>query len=367
MKDDYLWDGSGEPDPEVVRLEGLLGRFRHTRPAPEFPWPARPEAMGAHEPQRHWFRTLVPRLAVAAAIVLVAAGAWFAVRWTRPGWEVARLEGSPKVGSSRITGTGRLAVGQWLETDGSSRAEISVGMIGVVRVEPNTRLRLLRARANEQRLALVRGTVHAHIWAPPRLFTVETPSAVAVDLGCTYTLHVDDSGAGMLRVTNGWVAFELSGRESFVPEGALCATRPGIGPGTPYYEDASKTFRRALAQLDFELNGVSGGVHGGVPGGVSGGVSRPAKLRAEALDTVLAESRKRDALALWHLLSRVNESERALVYDRMATLVPPPPGVTRDGILQLDRRMLDLWWNQLGLRNATWWRFWKGPWPPPAK
>ena len=27
--DDYLWDGSGEPDPEVVRLESLLAPLRH--------------------------------------------------------------------------------------------------------------------------------------------------------------------------------------------------------------------------------------------------------------------------------------------------------------------------------------------------
>ena len=34
MRNDYLWDGSGEPDPEVQRLELLLGRLRHDRPAP---------------------------------------------------------------------------------------------------------------------------------------------------------------------------------------------------------------------------------------------------------------------------------------------------------------------------------------------
>ena len=32
--DDYLWDGSGEPDPGIQRLEALLGKFRHDRPAP---------------------------------------------------------------------------------------------------------------------------------------------------------------------------------------------------------------------------------------------------------------------------------------------------------------------------------------------
>ncbi len=36
MKDDYLWDGSGEPDPEVQKLETALGRYRHNKPAPAF-------------------------------------------------------------------------------------------------------------------------------------------------------------------------------------------------------------------------------------------------------------------------------------------------------------------------------------------
>ncbi len=340
MKDDYLWDGSGEPDPEVERLERLLGRFCQNRPAPEFPWPS-------GEPERRPFWWLFPRLALAAAIALVVAGAWLALRWTRPSWEVARLEGSPKVGSSRIAESGRLAVGEWLETDGSSRAQIGIGAIGVVRVEPNTRIQLLRARPTEHRLALARGTMHAQIWAPPRLFTVETPSAVAVDLGCAYTLQVDDAGAGLLRVTYGWVAFELRGRESFVPEGALCATRAGIGPGTPYYQDSSPSFQAALARLDFEKLSL--------------------EARAAALGVVLAEARKRDALTLWHLLLSVNAPERAPVFDRLAALVPPPPGVTRESVLEGDRQMLDLWWNQLGLGNTSWWRFWKGRWPPPSR
>jgi hypothetical protein len=27
--DEYLWSGTGTPDPEVARLESLLGRYRH--------------------------------------------------------------------------------------------------------------------------------------------------------------------------------------------------------------------------------------------------------------------------------------------------------------------------------------------------
>src|SRR4029078_2851209 len=31
---DYLWDRSGEPDTDVVRLEALLARYRHRAPMP---------------------------------------------------------------------------------------------------------------------------------------------------------------------------------------------------------------------------------------------------------------------------------------------------------------------------------------------
>ena len=33
MSDDYLWDGSGEPDPAVQKLEKLLGEARYRPPA----------------------------------------------------------------------------------------------------------------------------------------------------------------------------------------------------------------------------------------------------------------------------------------------------------------------------------------------
>ena len=91
--------------------------------------------------------------------------------------------------------------------------------------------------------------------------------------------------------------------------------------------------------------------------------STPEERSAE-LSKILAEARQRDALTVWHLLARADESERGLVYDRLATLVPPPSGVTRDGILRLDQKMLDLWWNQLGLGDVSLWRTWERSWSP---
>lgn len=329
--DDYLWDGSGTPDPDVQHLETLLVPLRHNRRTP--PWPE----------QNRWLAWLrfewpFPLHAAVAAMALIAAAGWLALRSPHTSWEVTSLEGRPLVGSGRIGATGRLGVGESVETDAGSRAMINIGQIGEVEVDQNSRVRLVRARVTEHRVALDRGKIHARIWAPARSFFVETPSAVAVDLGCAYTLEVDSSGASLLRTISGWVGFEWKGRESFVPADAACITRVGLGPGTPYFEDASEAFRDALVRLDFER-------------------------QPQALDTVLAEARARDALTLWHLLAHLDGPDRARVYDRLASLITPPPGATREGVLRGDRKMLDAWWDSLGLGAVSWWRYWKGPYP----
>jgi hypothetical protein len=122
----------------------------------------------------------------------------------------------------------------------------------------------------------------------------------------------------------------------------VCITRPGLGPGTPHYEDTSEAFRAALTMLD-----VKGG---------------SAEARATALGRVLAEARERDVVTLWHLLARVDAGERDRVFDRLTQFVPPPDGVTRDGVRAGRQDMLDAWWDKLGLGTSNWWRVWKQQW-----
>ncbi len=312
MDDRYLWDGSGPADPEIERLERQLGRFRHGRRALRLP-----------ERRRPWVRPIL----AAAAVLLTAAGI-LAVAHSGGAfeWRVESLQGTPVVGSKPVTQAATLPVGQSIVTDGSSRAKLHIGRIAEISVGPNSRVRLVRSRPIEQRLALDRGRISAKIWAPPRLFFIQTSSALAVDLGCAYTLEVDDSGAGILRVEAGWVSFERDGAESIVPAGAVCATRPAAGPGTPYYEDASPEWRRALESLDFDSGGST------------------------ALTVILSGARERDGLTLWHLLARTDGADREKVYERLARLVPPPPAVTRERVLRGEKRALELWrWELPGM------------------
>lgn len=295
---------------EIRFAAGLVRQLALVR-APDALWDAIDGALAAPPPRR----LLVPRLqwAAAALVAILAVGAvvgtvayWYASRVTGP-WEVVLDEADRSI---------RMAEGEWIATTASSRARITVGDIGTVDVASGTRVQLGSIQPDQYRLALAHGTISARIAAPPRLFVVDTPASTVVDLGCAYTVQVDEAGAAELRVTEGWASLEWKGREALVPAGAFCRTRPGVGPGTPSFEDAPAALRQALEAFD-------------VGGGGTG-----------ALNVVLSEARPRDTLTLWHLLSRADPADRPRVFDRIAALAPLPATLSRGKALQLDAQTL---------------------------
>jgi hypothetical protein len=316
--EDYLWDRSGPVDPEVERLERLL--------APLALGPRAMPAELASTPgyRRRWSR-LVP-LAAAAAIAL-AVGLWWTLR--QPAWRVEPVSGRPVVAARALVASQGLKLGEPLETDELSTARIQIGRLGFVIAEGGTRVRLVKSERREQRLALDRGTIVADISAPPRLFIVETKTALAIDLGCAYRLHVDERGSGRLTVTDGWVQLDGGAREAMVPAGASALLRAGSGPGTPVFDRAPAELRAGVARLDFEDEA-------------------PAERR-KTFEEVLRAAEPRDALTLVTLLHRVSSDERGLVHDRLGALLPSPSGVTREGIVMGHREMLNRWWEAVPL------------------
>ena len=301
----------------------LVSRLSKT-PAPESLWQAIQTGSSTRVPAK-W----IPRFATVGALAALLLGVFwfFATRSSvstpdGPSWVVENLRGTPRIGNAELQQQGKLQPGEMLQTDSSSQAQVQIANIGRLVVEPDTKLRLLVTKSNEHRVSLEHGKVEALTWAPPRLFIVDTPSARAIDLGCRYTLEVQKDGSSLLRVTLGMVSLENDGPASFVPAGFLARTRKGKGPGTPYREDASEHLRAALDVIDF------------------GNDERARDLQAAA---ILAEAHDDDAVTLWHLLPRVGSPVRNDIYKRLAAIVPPPPEVTHDGILELDSKMLRSW------------------------
>ena len=312
MSDDYLWDRSGTPDPEIARLEALLGRYRHDAPM---------------RPSKRPLRFL----AVAAALVLVVGAGFLAYRFLWPAgeaWTIRVVSGRPLVDGRPSL---RLGVHQELRTDATSRALIEVARVGEVEVAPNSRVTLVTTSSRRHRLRLTEGAIFARTWAPPFTFSVDTPSGLASDIGCAFTLQ-HRGQAGEVHVTSGWVDFDGVDRSSLIPAGAVVSLRDD-NPGSPFYTDAPERFRTALHAFDFE--------------------SGP-------LEPVLAAARPRDAMTLLHLLERATPAQRPQLFEVLARLAPPPPGVTREGVLARDLKMLDAWRRSLGLGGVKkWWLHWR--------
>ena len=301
-------------DRDDFALKRALDALPRSIEPPEDLWPGvrgrlrRPAAAGWRRRPAAW------RLAAGLVLLAGVLGVYVRQRARETTWRVAVAAGAP----ARV-----LRVGETIETADSGRALLDVATIGQVEVEGGTRVRLLAARRTEHRLALDRGTIHARISAPPRLFFVETPSGTAVDLGCAYTLEVDSAGNSVIHVTLGWVSFEDHGRESLIPGGMSAAARRGAGIGTPVMDDAPAALRAAVADFD------------------GGGGSDAALAR------ILEVARPRDAVTLWHLVKRTRGEARARAFTRLAALVPPPEELRAGGALLDDPRMMELWWVKL--------------------
>ena len=70
-------------------------------------------------------------------------------------------------------------------------------------------------------------------------------------------------------------------------------------------------------------------------------------------------------MTLWHLIPRTSGRARLDVMRKLDELAPRPPNVAEEAVQNLDRMALDLWWDSLGLQDASWWRKWKRELPNP--
>lgn len=304
---EYLWRKRGKPDPEVERLERLLGRYR----LGDAPWSeetAAPPARG---------KLLRFRIALAVAAGIAAAALIF---WALGG---ARTGGYRVIG---VEGRELVRAGEGFST-GAEGARLEIGWLGHVDVEPNTKVAVEDCGRDAHRLFLERGSVKAKIWAQPRLFQIGTPAGNSIDLGCAYELDVADDGASRLRVTTGQVAFAFEGREIYVPAGWSCTSDPKRGPGAPVHDEATDAYRSALAAVEFA-----------------------ADPDPELVKTVLDVDHD-GTLTLWHLMTsdRTAPSLRHAAYESLAKAYPLPRGVTvtEEGLIAGDAAMREAWLEEM--------------------
>src|SRR5690242_13314216 len=129
MSEEYLWDRSGEPDPEVERLERVLSPFRYQG--------------SGKMPQRASRTRWVAAIAALAACLAIAV--WWAagVNRTPPqktAWQAVAKAGAPTLNGHAVETSTDIYTGQRIETDAASRVQVRSDFIGEVDLEPNSEM-----------------------------------------------------------------------------------------------------------------------------------------------------------------------------------------------------------------------------------
>jgi hypothetical protein len=133
MNDDYLWDKSGEPDEEIVRIEDALNRFRWSGVTRDL---RRPRfTIRQARRKRLW-------MAAAAAILVIGIGA--ELRY------LPRRVASTSSWQLLISGSKPVAVrgGELIETSAGVNGTLHSESVGGPRIEPASRLRVLAGVAS---------------------------------------------------------------------------------------------------------------------------------------------------------------------------------------------------------------------------
>ena len=207
-------------------------------------------------------------------------------------------------------------------TDGAV-VEIEVPRTGTIEVEGGSTLKLTKPNDLDNRIALQSGSIKMTTTNLLPKFSVDFRNYSIKDMGGVFTMDVDSTGIGKVYVDFGLVKINYNSKIYNLDEGYNSDLRPGNIPGTPYRFDAADSLKLLISQ--FDINGGDDNL----------------------IDKIAEFTTKSDALTLLALIPRSGTVKRQILFQKLANYFPPPPTVTRLGIITLDEDMLEDWWNEI--------------------
>jgi len=234
-------------------------------------------------------------------------------------WKVSSIRGTPLIGGNPVSSKDSIMEGQFILTNDTSEAELFIADLGRVIIEPNTKVVFIKGTDGNNRIAVEYGTIEADMVSDRKEFFVELPSAVASDTKGKYKLTIDPEGDGLVYVNSGNVEIQSPNREAIVPAGNFVMTKKNIGVGTPFNENSSIVFKKALAEFDF------------------------GNCEESCVNTLLKTAKNTDAVSLVNIIPRVDEKFRNEIYTTAANFVTPPVNISQDSLYTFDEEKMKVW------------------------
>jgi RNA polymerase sigma-70 factor, ECF subfamily len=254
-------------------------------------------------------------------LVLIIA-AYIFITSPSSGWEVISLSGQPKVDNSVMDKGDGFESESKIETDAGSSVTVAIPEMGRLLIDNSS---IVSRTKNSNEVEVEKGQIRKFEGDASDVLTVLTPLAKFTELykGGAFRLHVDENGSCKLIVESGWVIVNIKEFDSYVPKNFGCLISRGKY-AIPYPSDSSP-------QLISLLENFSG-------------------INDPSVGTILSLMTKKESLSLWHIIQLISTENRSIAFDRLNKLIPVPSGVTKEGILALNKNMLLDWRQEIELK-----------------
>jgi hypothetical protein len=235
-------------------------------------------------------------------------------------WKVVTNAGTITI-NGHLNHSGKIAQGESLFAQDSSRATIHLPGVGNILVEGNSLLVLTKAKDGDNRVSLTKGTINVVNTSNIPDFEIELKNGSIADRGGEFKLTTDSDGNSKVTVKFGFVEIRRGDETLFLDEGYSCEIKNDFGIGIPYREDSPAEFRDYVKNYLYSSE--------------------------ITIEKIIESAGPKDMLTLLALIPKAPQQKRQLLFQAIANYFPPPSGVTRMGIVKADEAELYLWWQEI--------------------
>ncbi|MBT8378881.1 MAG: sigma-70 family RNA polymerase sigma factor [Ignavibacteria bacterium] len=254
-------------------------------------------------------------------IIAIAVAGYIVITSGLKGWEASLQGGTAKLGRNQLTGSSTFAANEILKTEENSVAEVTIPSVGKITVEEQTEFKRLDQKNSAE---LIKGKIKVDCSGAEEFFNLQIPESIISGyyLGSIYSVELNADKSGQVFVDNGWITITNNDKEIIAATNHYVDFNATFGLSVPYNKNAATDFADAVKEFLYTKSELY-------------------------VERIVSLAEKRDALTLWNLFNIVSPSKRLLVYSTLNSLIPHPPSVTNDDVLNLDKLKLQIWLEEI--------------------
>ncbi len=237
-------------------------------------------------------------------------------------WDVQCLKGYAII-NGRESSSGKLEQGESLTADMHSHITLHIPDAGRVELQPNSSVMLEKAKDGDNIVKINYGDVKIISTAAMPSLKINLANSVVIDRAGTFYVSVDNDRNARVKLESGFVEINYNDTTTFVKEGFTCDIKYNYRPGIPSRAEAPDTLKREVEKFDY-FNG-----------------------KEESVKKIISLAKDYDMLTLLAMIPFVPQQQREMLFQAVVNYFPPPPGVTRLGIVNGNDEMLYKWWEDI--------------------